>query len=363
VTRTEHEAMRRAIDLALRGWGRVAPNPMVGAVLLRDGEIVGEGWHAEFGGPHAETMALAACDDATGTTCVVSLEPCAHHGKTPPCVDALIAAGVARVVVAVRDPTTEAGGGLEKLQAAGVGVAVGEMADDAAAVNAGFLCGALRPDRPWVAVKLATTLDGFIADASGASQWITGPDARDWVHWLRAGFDAIAVGRATALKDDPALTARGTVTPRVPPARIVFAGTGDVPVTLRCFTRDVGGPAIAVVHPDVQADREGTLASAGVDVLAASTPAKALRRLRARGIRTLLVEGGGRLVGALLDANLVDRVYRVTAPRWLGLGTPAWTARTSVRLADAAAWAVTERRTLGGDTLLVVDRDPCLPES
>jgi diaminohydroxyphosphoribosylaminopyrimidine deaminase/5-amino-6-(5-phosphoribosylamino)uracil reductase len=360
---TEREAMRRAMDLAVRGWGRVAPNPLVGAVLLRDGRIVGEGWHAEFGGPHAEAVALAACEDPTGTTCVVTLEPCAHHGKTPPCADALIAAGVARVVVALRDPTPDAGGGVEKLQAAGIDVAVGELATEAAALNAGFLCGALRPDRPWVAVKLATTLDGLIADAEGRSQWITGSDARDWVHWLRAGFDAIAVGRNTALADDPSLTARGSVTPRVPPARIVFAGTGDVPATLHCFARDAGGPAIAVVHPDVQAERERTLTPAGVDVLAAPTPAKALRRLRARGIRTLLVEGGGRLVGALLDANLVDRVYRVTAPRWLGRGTPAWAARTGVRLEDAATWTVSERRTLGVDTLLVVDREPCSQES
>jgi diaminohydroxyphosphoribosylaminopyrimidine deaminase/5-amino-6-(5-phosphoribosylamino)uracil reductase len=362
VSDVEREAMRRALNLALRGWGRVAPNPLVGAVLLRDGGVVAEGWHAEFGGPHAEAAALADCADPAGTTCVVTLEPCAHQGKTPPCADALIAAGVKRVVIAVRDPT-DAGGGAEKLEAAGIDVALGDLAAEAGALNAGFLCAARHKERPWVAVKLATTLDGFIADASGHSQWITGPEALDWVHWLRAGFDAIAVGRATALADDPALTARGAVTPRVPPARIVFAGTGDLPATLKCFARDVGGPAIAVVHPDVQAERERTLGAAGIDVLAAATPAKALRRLRARGIRTVLVEGGGRLVGALLEASLVDRVYRLTAPRWLGQGTPAWGARTGVRLGDSAPWVVSERRTLGVDTLLVVDREPCLPES
>ena len=215
--------MGRALELAWRGWGRVSPNPIVGAVVLRGNDIVAEGWHAEFGGPHAELNALhAAGDKARGATLVVTLEPCAHHGKTPPCTDAIRAAGVRRVVAAVRDPDPEARGGAEILKRAGIDVHVGLLAEAAAAQNAPFLFTRQQTDRPFVALKLATSIDGRIADAGGSSQWISGPEARDHVHWLRAGFDAIAVGGTTALMDNPQLTARGDLTPRKPPVRIVF---------------------------------------------------------------------------------------------------------------------------------------------
>src|SRR5258708_8371334 len=219
----ELEAMRRALELAWSGWGRVSPNPLVGAVVLRGDEVVAEGWHAEFGGPHAELRALhAAGDKARGATLVVTLEPCAHHGKTPPCTDAIRAAGVRRVVAAVRDPDAEARGGVEILKRAGVETQIGLLAEDAAAQNAPFLFTREQTDRPFVALKLATSIDGRIADAGGGSQWISGPGARDHLHWLGAGFDAIAVGGTTALTDNPQLTARGGLTPRKPPVRIVF---------------------------------------------------------------------------------------------------------------------------------------------
>lgn len=356
----ERAAMQRALELARRGWGRVAPNPMVGAVLLRDGVPLAEGFHAEFGEAHAEAMALAAAADPAGATCVVTLEPCAHAGKTAPCVDALLAGRVARVVLAVRDPNPAAHGGVERLRAGGVGVTVGLCAPEAAALNAAFLWSHARPERPFVAVKLAASFDGFIADHQGRSRWISGPESREWAHWLRAGYDAVAVGGRTAMADDPQLTVRGPVIPRVPPARVVFAGRAEIGPGLAAFRADEDAPALAVVPAARAAQLERVLAPAGVQVLAADRLDDALRELAARGVRSLLVEGGGRLAGALLDHGLVDRVYRVTAPVWLGRGTPAVAAHTARALADAARWTVVERRALGDDSLLVIDRELCL---
>lgn len=360
---TEREAMSRAVELALRGWGRVAPNPLVGAVVLREGRILGEGWHADFGGPHAEAAALKRCDDARGATAVVTLEPCNHQGKTPPCAEALLAQGIARVVIAGRDPNPLARGGVERLRAGGLAVEIGVDAEAAAAVNAAYLWSTVREDRPFVAVKVAASLDGFIADVEGRSQWISGAASHEFVHWLRAGYDAIGVGRETALRDDPQLTVRGAVTPRVPPARVVFAGRGPLPVTLRCLDPAAGGPALVVTDPAVLAVRRAALGAAGVRLLEATTPQAALRALRQAGVRALLVEGGGTLVGSLLEADLVDRVYRITAPVWLGAGAAAFGVRAGVPLGDAARWVVTERRALGADNLLVVDRALCLPGS
>jgi diaminohydroxyphosphoribosylaminopyrimidine deaminase/5-amino-6-(5-phosphoribosylamino)uracil reductase len=356
----DREAMTRALELAWRGWGRVAPNPMVGAVVLRDGVPLGEGYHAEFGGPHAEVMALAACADARGATCVTTLEPCSHEGKTPPCVDLLLERGVGRVVIAGRDPHPLARGGAERLRAAGVRVELGRGAKEAAALNAAFLWSTVRPERPFVALKVAMSFDGYLADHAGRSRWISGPEARDWVQWLRAGFDGIAVGGRTAAADDPQLTVRGPVAPRVPPARIVFAGRVDLREDLRAFAPDAGGPA-HVVTPTARAGAaERTLGPRGVRIVAADRLEDALRLLAEAGIRSLLVEGGGRLAGALLDSGLVDRVYLITAPLWLGRGTPAFAAHASRSLEDAARWTAVERRALGDDTLLVIDRELCL---
>ncbi len=232
--------MDRALELAGLGWGRVAPNPLVGAVLLRDGVVLGEGYHGEFGWPHAETVALSQVSDPSGATCVVTLEPCAHHGKTPPCVDALIRAGVARVVIAVPDPHPKASGGAAKLRGAGIDVEMGLGQEAAAALNAPFLFNATNNERPFLAVKMATSLDGFIADESGASQWVSGAESRAFVQWLRAGFDAIGVGARTAMQDDPQLTVRGPLQPRTPPMRVVFSKTGALRATLRVVDTDTG---------------------------------------------------------------------------------------------------------------------------
>ena len=359
----EMEAMDRALALALKGWGRVSPNPLVGAVLLRDGQVVGEGCHAEFGGPHAEVAALASCPDPRGTTCVVTLEPFAHHGKTPPCAEALISAGVRRVVVAVRDPHPEARGGVEVLRRAGVEIDVGCRRDAAAALNAPFLWGVARPDRPFVVLKIATSLDGFIADAEGRSQWISGDEAREYVHWLRAGFDAIGVGRRTADADDPQLTARGAVTPRVPPRRIIFARSGRVREDLQLVRTAREVPTIVVTSPHLRDQTAGRLSGAGVQVVGAEGVTAALHALRALGVSSILVEGGSTFAAELLAQDLVDRLYQIQAPLWLGTGMPAFGPRDPVLLEPARQWVVTERRALGRDSLLVVDRELCLPAS
>lgn len=350
--------MRRALDLAWRGWGRVHPNPMVGSVLLRDGAVVGEGWHAEFGGPHAERVALdAAGEAARGATLVVTLEPCAHQGKQPPCAPLVADAGVRRVVFALGDPDPVAAGGAQVLRARGVDVAaLPGYAAEAAAQNAAFVHRATAPGRPWVALKLATSLDGRIADAEGRSRWISGPEARDWAHWLRAGFDAIAVGAETARRDDPALTVRGGVTPRREPRRVVFARESALPGGLRLLRDEGGRPAVVV--------RVGPAPGPGSAAPELSAPdlSGALRALHTLGVESLLVEGGGRLAGALLAEGLVDRLYWVQAPLWLGEGVPAVAGLPAVPLGAAARWRVTERRPLGEDTLLVADRT-CSPAS
>jgi len=368
--------MLRALDLALRGWGRVHPNPMVGAVLLDDGTVIGEGYHAEFGGPHAEVVALEAAASARGATCVVSLEPCAHHGKTPPCADALIAAGVSRVVYAVGDPTAEAEGGAARLRGAGIEVVEGVERQRAMALNAAFFCTARRPARPFLALKIATSLDGFLADHSGRSQWISGPAAREYVHWLRAGFDAIAVGRKTAEVDDPQLTVRGAVEPRIPPKRVVITATGVVRSNLHVFRTAGEVPTILMVAggqgvPAAPGSRGSTggrssstsSTSPTLQTITCRDIASGLEALRKHGIRSVLVEGGGSLATSLLATDLVDRLYWIKAPFWLGKGIAAFGERTPADLEAAHRWTVSEQRALGPDTLLVIDREPCLPES
>jgi diaminohydroxyphosphoribosylaminopyrimidine deaminase/5-amino-6-(5-phosphoribosylamino)uracil reductase len=356
---TESDAMDRALTLALKGWGRVAPNPMVGAVLLKGGRTLGEGFHAEFGGPHAEISALASSADPQGSTCVVTLEPCAHHGKTPPCAPALVAAGVRRVVIALADPHPEATGGAAVLREAGVDVALGLRREAAAALNAPFLWNLARLDRPFVAIKLATSLDGYIADAEGRSRWISDEEAREYVHWLRAGFDAIAVGRRTAATDDPELTVRGELLPRQPPCRVIFARSGRLSEQLKLVRTAREVPTVVVTGPTGQRAAQ-RLARHGVQVVVADGLLAGLRALRDRGIGSVLLEGGSELFAALLSANLVDRVYWIQASLWLGSGTPAFGPRDPIALDAAHAWVVTERRPLGRDTLLVVDRELCL---
>jgi diaminohydroxyphosphoribosylaminopyrimidine deaminase/5-amino-6-(5-phosphoribosylamino)uracil reductase len=362
----EFDAMGRAIQLAWRGWGRVAPNPLVGAVLLQGDTIIAEGYHAEFGDLHAELAALrVAGERARGATLVVTLEPCNHLGKQPPCAPALVSAGVRRVVAALADPNPEADGGLERLAEAGVAVELGLRADEVRAQNAIFLHRWRGLARPFVALKLATTLDGRIADPSGRSRWISGEAARDFVHWLRAGFDAIGVGGFTARTDDAALTVRGEVQPRKPPLRVVFDRMGELPqsLTLVRTARDL--PTVLVTQALAPPHRLAQLEDAGVIVHRVKSLADGLGVLYRSGIGSILIEGGGRLAGALLASGLVDRYYWIQSPVWVGdEGVPAVSGLPGVSLVEAERWRVVDRRALGEDTLLVVDREAgCSPAS
>jgi diaminohydroxyphosphoribosylaminopyrimidine deaminase/5-amino-6-(5-phosphoribosylamino)uracil reductase len=351
---SELGAMRRAIALAERGWGRVHPNPLVGAVVIAaDGAVVAEGAHEEFGGPHAERAAItAAASTAHGATLVTTLEPCTHHGKQPPCTDLIIASGVVRVIVGLRDPNPEAAGGLEKLRAAGLKVVEGVAADEVARQNFRFLRRFSETGRPFVAVKLAVTLDGFIADDTGRSQWISGDAAREWVHRERAGYAAIAVGAETAIRDDARLTVRGSVTPRVAPTKVIFDRSGRMREHHGIFADLPSVPVVVIHGPETP---PALTPSSGLTLLPAATLAEALGGLRALGIDAVLVEGGGRLAGKLLSEELVDRVYQLQAPVWLGAGRPAWADLGARSIDSATRWHTVDRRDLGDDTLLVME--------
>ena len=350
--------MDLALELAWRGWGRVHPNPLVGAVVLADGAVVGQGWHAEYGDRHAEPIALeSAGDRARGSTLVVTLEPCDHRAKQPPCTEAIQRAGVRRVVAAIADPNPEARGGAARLGAAGVEIQLGLGRETAAAQNAAFLYRFRNSSRPFVALKLATTLDGRIADLAGHSRWISGDQARNYVHWLRAGYDAIGVGGRTARLDNPRLTARGAVSPRVPPRRVVFDPNGDLDPGLTLLATARETPTTVVAGPAIPEHLAARHERAGATVIRATSLEEALRTLRAEGVTSMLFEGGGRLAGALLGQGLVDRYYWVQSPLWLGeRGVPAVAGLPSDPIARAARWTVVERRALGDDTLLVLDR-------
>jgi len=318
--------MRRALALAARAIGRTRPNPPVGAVLVRDGVVVGEGHTAPAGGPHAEIAALAAAGEAArGATLYVTLEPCAHHGRTPPCVEAILGAGVAAVRAAATDPNPDAGGGLAALAAAGLDVALGPCRAVAAALLAPF-ARHVGTGRPLVTAKYAMSLDGRIATRTGHARWITGPAARRRAHALRDASDAVLVGAGTVRADDPALTTRDVPADRPPnhPLRVVLHGRGTLPLAARVFAPDLPGRTL-LATAGAPARHVAALERAGVEVL--RLPADAAGRLDldalldalgAREVMSLLVEGGATVLGAFLDAGRVDRVVAFVAPRLIG---------------------------------------------
>ena len=324
--------MQRALALAIRGQGTVEPNPMVGAVLAQGDQSVGEGWHTRFGAPHAEIDALrAAGDKAQGATLYVTLEPCCHHGKTPPCTEAIMAAGIARVVAAMEDPFPKvSGGGIGQLRSAGVPVEVGLLQEPARELNAPYLK-LLRTGRPWIIAKWAMTLDGRIATRGGYSQWISGPASREVVHLLRGRVDAILVGRRTAQIDDPLLTSRPERThdeygPTV--RRIATRIVLDSRLRLSSHSQLVKTagqfPLIAACGPDADERETRRLTERGVEVLplAAATQfertLQLLDELGRRQMTNVLVEGGGQLLGTLLDARQIDEVHVFVAPKLVG---------------------------------------------
>jgi diaminohydroxyphosphoribosylaminopyrimidine deaminase/5-amino-6-(5-phosphoribosylamino)uracil reductase len=325
-------AMRTALALARRGLGAVWPNPAVGCVIVNDGRVVGRGWTQPGGRPHGETEALARAGAAAqGATAYVSLEPCCHWGKTPPCADALIAAGVRRAVVAIEDPDPRvAGQGLARLRDAGIAVEVGVAGDEAAEVNAGFFS-RIRRGRPLVTLKLATSLDGRIATKSGESRWITGPLARDRAHMMRAAHDAIMVGTGTVLADDPQLTCRLPGLGDRSPVRVVVDRHLRIPPTARVLAEAREAPTWVVTLASTDPARREAFRACGAELIDAEPDAAgtldlaaALAALGARGITRLLVEGGARLAAALVRADLIDRIAWVHAPLLLGGdGVPA----------------------------------------
>ena len=347
--------MRRALDLARRGWGQTAPNPMVGAVVVRDGAVVGEGFHALHGGEHAEVAALrAAGEHAKGATLYVTLEPCTHHGKTPPCTEAILAAGVSRVVAAVADPHPEAGGGAKRLRAGGVTVDVGVEAEAARELNAAFFH-SFGATRPWIVLKLAVSLDGAIADASGTrgvkGRWLTGADARRDVHRLRAGVDAVTVGVGTLMADDPMLTVRDAPRPRVAPRRIVFDSELRTPLGAAVVRTARMAPTIVVARqPDPR--RRTALEQAGVEVRVHDTLKHALTDLAADGVRAMLLEGGAKLAGSFLNEKLVDRLVIFQAPVVLGAGAlNAFAHVSETTAATLGRLRIVERATFGDDIM------------
>jgi diaminohydroxyphosphoribosylaminopyrimidine deaminase/5-amino-6-(5-phosphoribosylamino)uracil reductase len=317
-TSVDEAFMRRALALAPQGWGHVSPNPMVGALVVKNGNVVGEGAHREFGGAHAEVHAMGrAGPDARGGTLYVSLEPCTHFGKTPPCVDAITGAGLKRVVIGVRDPNPAAGGGVARLRAAGIDVTVGVLEDEASEVIAPFLH-SFRSDRPWITLKLAVSRDGAIAGASREPRWLSGEESRRRVHHLRAGSDAIAVGMGTVLADDPLLTVRDVDPPRIRPSRVVISRSGRLPLHSKLALGVAEAPVLVFAEsPDERHAVE--LRALGVDVVRADLSG-AMRALKAQGVQSLLVEGGAALAASLLAADMVDRIVLFRSPVVLGAG-------------------------------------------
>jgi diaminohydroxyphosphoribosylaminopyrimidine deaminase / 5-amino-6-(5-phosphoribosylamino)uracil reductase len=359
--------MAAALGLARRALGRSWPNPAVGCVILDPaGRVAGRGHTGQGGRPHAETQALAqAGAQAKGGTAYVTLEPCAHHGQTPPCAEALIAGGVGRVVVAVEDPDPRVSGrGLELLRQAGMEISLGVGREEAAEIGAGFFT-RIRQGRPLVTLKLATSLDGRIALASGESKWITGEAARRRGHWLRATHDAVLVGAGTALSDDPQLTCRLPGLEGRSPVRVLIDPNLRVPPSAKLYQEARAVPLWVVAvpgAPDGEAERRHAL---GAEILrlpagpeGRPSAAAMLQALGSRGITRLLVEGGSRMAAALLDAGLVDRMAWFRAPVLIGAdGLPAAALLGLDRLTAAPRFRLTGVEQLGPDLLESYARD------
>jgi diaminohydroxyphosphoribosylaminopyrimidine deaminase / 5-amino-6-(5-phosphoribosylamino)uracil reductase len=338
----ELAAMRRAVEVAARGRSSTLPNPVVGCVLLDErGQVAGEGWHERPGGPHAEVAALLqAGDRAKGGTAVVTLEPCNHTGRTGPCAQALVDAGIRRVVVAVPEPTGRAGGGADALEAAGVEVESGVLADEAERVNLPWLT-AVRRGRPFVTWKFGATLDGRVAAADGSSRWITSAAARADVHRLRAECDTVVAGIGTVLADDPQLTVRpadGSVPDRQP-LRVVVDSQGRTPPGARVL--DGAAPTWVATAAEVGAGPDGR-----VDLV------RLLDALFARDRRHVLLEGGPGLAGAFLAAGLVDQVIGYLAPALLGDGPAALTGAGITTIGDAIRLELVDVARVGDDVRL-----------
>ncbi len=354
---SDERHMRRALALAERGRGFAEPNPMVGAVVLDAcGTVVGEGWHERFGGPHAEVNAFATAGGAVrGGTVFVTLEPCCHHGKTPPCTEAVLKSGVGRVVVAMRDPfPAVAGGGLQILRDNGLTVDVGQCGAEAARLNAPYLT-LLRKHRPWVVAKWAMSLDGRLATRTGDSKWISNERSRAKVHELRGRVDAILVGRGTLIADDPLLTAR-------PPgartaSRIVVSASGELPESCHLLSTVDTAPVIVAT---TRAGAYKLNGWSGTEVLVIDGPLipGLLAELGRRRMTNILVEGGAGLLGSFRDAGVIDEVHAFVAPNLIGgVNALSPVAGTGIAgIADGEPFGDSTVEMLDGDVWIVARR-------
>ena len=357
--------MAAALRLARRGLGAVWPNPAVGCVLVRDGAVVARGWTQAGGRPHAEAEALRrAGERARGATAYVTLEPCAHHGRTPPCADALIAAGIARCVVAIEDPDPRVQGqGIARLRAAGISVDTGTGAEVAADLNRGFLL-RITQGRPLFTLKLAASLDGRIATASGESRWITGQEARAVAHGLRASHDAVLVGSGTALADDPALDCRLSGMAVRSPVRLVADGRLRLPPAARVVRTAAHQPTWVLTRPNGDTDHRAALLARGVRLIDVEpgadgrlTPATIAAALGRCGLTRVLIEGGAAIAAAFLAAGLIDRIAWFTAP--MLLGGAGWQAVAPLpvgALADVPRWSALALERVGTDIFSLYQR-------
>ncbi|MDR1535939.1 MAG: bifunctional diaminohydroxyphosphoribosylaminopyrimidine deaminase/5-amino-6-(5-phosphoribosylamino)uracil reductase RibD [Planctomycetota bacterium] len=367
-TEANADFMRRALKLAENGEGRVSPNPPVGCLLVRDGNAVGEGWHDRLGDSHAEAMALRqAGPRARGATVYVTLSPCVVEGRQPPCVPALIAAGVARVIAAAEDPNPDNSSGLEQLRQAGIPAVSGLLKEEAEYLSRGFFKSRLL-GLPHLTLKYAMTLDGKTASVTGESRWISGPASREAVQDLRSRSDAVLVGSGTALRDDPLLNVRNPAWIRrggpgrhPQPRRVIVDSLGRLSPIAAMFSPEFPGGGVIVAVTDL-APREklAALEKAGAEIYVFS-PAdgrvpleKLLRRLCGEGVNLVLCEGGGELSASLLEAGLVDEIWSFVAPKLLGgrKGPGAVGGRGIPRLTDAPDLAIREYRAVGGDLLI-----------
>ena len=350
--------MTHALALAARGLGQVWPNPAVGCVIVNKGQIAGRGWTQPGGRPHAETMALAQAGAlARGATAYVTLEPCAHHGKTPPCAEALIAAGVARVVSALTDPDPRVSGkGHAMLRAAGIAVTEGVLSKEAREANAGFLK-RVTQGLPFVTLKLATTIDGRIATASGESRWITGAEARRHVHLMRMTHDAVMVGSGTACADDPDLTVRDIGATRQP-LRILLDRTLRHRPDSRLGQTAWQNPVWVLHAPDAPAPAQEAWAATGARLIPCPSPGgrldltKALSRLAGEGVTRLLSEGGGTIAAALIASGLIDDLVHFGAGKVIGADGIAAVATMGLQdLGKAPQFQLRATQRIGSDTV------------
>lgn len=355
--------MRRAIELASRGRGHVSPNPMVGAVITDSGgAIIAEGWHRNFGGPHAEINALeqVAGRDLTDATIYVTLEPCNHQGKTPPCTEAIIASGIGRVVVAMRDPNPLVNGrGNKRLREEGREVVVGVLENEARMLNEAWIH-YVKTGRPFVTIKMAQSLDGYIALPDGESKWLTGELARQHVHRLRAGADAILVGTRTALQDNPALTVRHGVAGRNP-QRIVLDRSLELPLDLKLFTDEFKELTTVFIGDDMAEDpRVDQFLSRGLNVQTISVEGnpenlrldRVIERLGEMNLTSVLIEGGAAVIDTMIAEDLADKLIMYIAPKLLGHGIKSFTRLAAESIEAARTLQIHRTEVIGGDLMV-----------